>query len=781
MQKKILIQNWVWVFVLALYFGTADAQILDLRKAEMIASDGIGEPVRSTAIKTLQEEVAKRTSVQLAEQNRWGKNPVIVLAKATDEQVYGVNVPRRNGNNLPETQPEGFRIVAEKLNGRDVLWLIGADERGVIFAIGEFLRQGDLSKNVINFDKKYEIATAPAYPMRGHQLGFRHTANSWDAWTVEEFDQHIRELALFGTNSIENTPFHDGGQSPVMVVERSVMNIKMSEICDNYGLEYWVWVPSAADLSNEDELEAEVKMQIDAYKDYPRLDGVFFPGGDPGKNHPRDVMAFLKRLAEELAPIHPEAEIWISLQNFSEARVDYFYEYLEEHDPDWLTGVATGPSSPGLAETRFRLPEKYKHRDYPDITHTVRCQYPTLNWDQAFALTEGREVSNPEPYYYAGIFRRFAPFTDGFITYSDGVHDDVNKILWSQLGWNPDKDVNTILEEYGRLFFGPKLAEDTRIGILGLEANWDGPVEQNGGIESTFQMWSRLEAENPQLKDNWRWQMLLMRAYYDTYTARRKVYEKSLETEAMKVLAQANTLGVNRAMDEALEIVNKGDTERHDPVMRQTIVDYLEALHESIGLQTSVEKHHAKNPERGAVLDFLDYPLNNRWWLSDQFDEIRQLGSEEEKLERLHTIATWENPGQGSYYDNVSDVSQSPRVLTSSYDATDVAWWDDGMSRERLSTQLFQNFPVILYEDLDPNGKYVIRLAGEGDALIRINGERVKPSLYEKGLGEFKEFHVPRKLLVSGEIEITFDEPEESHLNWRRRSKVSDIWLLKQD
>src|SRR5690625_2185971 len=135
------------------------------------------------------------------------------------------------------------------------------------------------------------------------------------------------------------------------------MNIKMSEICDNYGLEYWVWVPSAADLSNEDELEAEVKMQIDAYKDYPRLDGVFFPGGDPGKNHPRDVMAFLKRLSEELEKIHPEAEVWISLQNFSEDRVDYFYEYLEKHDPDWLTGVATGPSSPGLAETRYRLPE----------------------------------------------------------------------------------------------------------------------------------------------------------------------------------------------------------------------------------------------------------------------------------------------------------------------------------------------------------------------------------------------------------------------------------------
>lgn len=780
MQKKFLIQNMVWILILTVYFGTAHAQILDFGKAGVMTSSGIKEPVRSTAMKTLQEEVEKRTSVRLAAQSKWRKTPMIVLAKADDPQVEGITVPKGEGTDLPETKPEGFRIVAEKVNGQDVLWLIGADERGVIFAIGEFLRRGHLSHQKIQFDKKNEIATSPAYPMRGHQLGFRHTANSWDAWTVEEFDQHIRELALFGTNSIENTPFHDGGQSPVMVVERSVMNIKMSEICDNYGLEYWVWVPSAEDLSDEKALEAEVKMHIENYKDYPRLDGVFFPGGDPGKNHPRDVMAFLKRIAEELEKIHPEAGVWISLQNFSEEKVDYFYEYLEKHDPDWLAGVATGPSSPGLAETRYRLPEKYGHRDYPDITHTVRCQYPTLNWDQAFALTEGREVSNPEPYYYAEIFRRFAPFTDGFITYSDGVHDDVNKIVWSQLGWNPDKKVNTILEEYGRLFFGPSLAEETRNGILGLESNWDGPTEQNGGIESTFQMWNRLEKEHPELKNNWRWQMLLMRAYYDTYTARRKAYEKGLEEEAMQVLAKAPEMGAARAMDEALKIVNKGDTELQEPGMRQTIVDYLEALNQSIGLQTSVEKHHAKNPERGAVLDFLDYPLNNRWWLSDQFDEIRKLNSENEKLERLHTISTWENPGPGSYYDNISDVSQSPRVLTTSYDATDVAWWDNGMSRARLSTQLFQNFPVILYEDLDPEGIYMIRIAGEGDALLRINGQRVEPSVYNKGLEEFKEFHVPRKFLKTGEMKITFDEPEESHLNWRRKSKVSDIWLLKQ-
>ena len=94
----------------------------------------------------------------------------------------------------------------------------------------------------------------------------------------------------------------------------------------------------------------------------------------------------------------------------------------------------------------FQLPKQYKHRHYPDLTHTVRCQYPTENWDQAFALTEGREVSNPQPAYYAKIHNQFAPLTDGFLSYSDGVHDDINKVIWSQMAWNPNKEVRDVLD-----------------------------------------------------------------------------------------------------------------------------------------------------------------------------------------------------------------------------------------------------------------------------------------------------------------------------------------------
>ena len=60
-----------------------------------------------------------------------------------------------------------------------------------------------------------DIATSPAYPIRGHQLGYRARANSYDAWDAEKYQQYIRELMLFGTNCIENIPFEDSQSSPV--------------------------------------------------------------------------------------------------------------------------------------------------------------------------------------------------------------------------------------------------------------------------------------------------------------------------------------------------------------------------------------------------------------------------------------------------------------------------------------------------------------------------------------------------------------------------------------
>ena len=754
-------------------------RILDLRKAEIIASENIKSPVRETAIRLMQEEVGKRTSLKLNIYSGKSGAPLIILAKISDKEINGISVPKQNSGLQPESQPEGYRILTDS-GDRDIIWMICADERGVIFAIGQFLRTAELSKNILSYSSINDIAASPVYPIRGHQLGYRNTANSWDAWTAGQYDQYIRELAMFGSNCIENIPFQDGPSGPNMKIPRDEMNRKMSEICNSYGLDYWVWTPADVDLSDPVKFRDEVNKHAAFYRNCPRLDGIFFPGGDPGDNHPRDVMPFLREISAELKKYHPDAGVWISLQGFSEEQIDYFYEYLEKNNPGWLTGVVSGPGSPDIAETRYRLPKQYRHRHYPDLTHTVRCQYPVESWDQAFALTEGREVCNPQPFYYAKIHNRFAPFTDGFLSYSDGVHDDVNKVIWSQMAWNPERDVRQVLVEYSRLFFGSSLAEPGADGILALERNWVGPLEENGSVETTFAFWIDLETKHPELNKNWRWQQLVMRSYYDTYTRRRKIYEQNLEKEANSVLAEAKIKGSVIAMKEALEIVNKADLQRISPELRQKVADYCEALYQSVGMQTSVKKYKASGSERGAILDFLDYPLNNRWWLADEFEKIGKMQSENEKLDRLEIIRTWENPGPGNYYDNISDISKGPRVKTRTDDATDFAWWDNGLSRKRLSTQLFQNFPELEYTDLDPKGRYIIRISGYGDALLRVDGKRVEPVLYNKGLEEIKEFLIPVKYVSDGKIEVSFDQPEESHLNWRQQSKVCDIWLLKK-
>ena len=63
-------------------------------------------------------------------------------------------------------------------------------------------------------------------------------------------------------------------------------------------------------------------------------------------------------------------------------------------------------------------------------------------------------MCEPAPAAYANIFRIFQPPTIGFITYSEGCNDDVNKIVWSGLGWDPETPVAEILWQYSRYFIG---------------------------------------------------------------------------------------------------------------------------------------------------------------------------------------------------------------------------------------------------------------------------------------------------------------------------------------
>lgn len=779
--NRYMMKNVLFALLLILSVSCAPKQesTFSLADADILVSTEFNNQINGTAKTVLFEEIEKRTQLQLAQGDDWDVDTVIVLALNGETEILGQPVPQRGDNNLPEFKKEGYRLVHEQKEGKEILWVIGADARGIFYGIGKLLRIAEMDIGRLTIPRGLDIASSPEYTLRGHQFGYRNTANSWDAWTVEQFDQHFREQVLFGANSFENIPFQDPSSSVHFKVDPQEMEVRLSEICAKYDADYWVWTPAPHDLTVENAHQEGLTEQEAFYARCPRLDGVFVPGGDPGENHPSDLIPYLKDLSAILETYHPDAGIWVSLQGFNKEKTDYFFKYLEENNPDWLRGLVYGPSSPPIAIERKRLPEKYLHRFYPDITHTVRCHYPAEKWDQAFALTLGREPCNPQPLHYTKLFKRDIVHTNGFITYSDGSHDDVNKVVWSQLGWDPTQDVIEIIREYCRFFFGTKVAEKSAEGILALEQNWVGPILSNGSIKETLALWKTLETENPQLADNWRWQQLVMRAYYDAYIRDRLAYEKELEKEAYDILEKAETIGAQKAMQDALTHLQKAETELVSQDLKQKVVTYAEALFQSIGAQTSVPKYNARSAERGAILDFIDYPLNNIWWLEDEFEKVKTLPTEKEKLARLEFIRTYEFPGEGSFYDNISSAD-AQHVVSETDDAIDYLWENDGVSRKRLSTQLFQFSPVLEYNDLDSNSDYMIRVSGYGEALLRANGERLAPTKYEKGFEQFKEFPLPKELITNGKLTITFDKPDEEHLNWRKQSRVTDVWVLKQ-
>jgi hypothetical protein len=329
-------------------------------------------------------------------------------------------------------KPESYSIRVARGESAPVVYVEGFDERGVLYGVGKLLRSLRMTKLRVEVPGHLEFASSPKYPLRGHQLGYRPKTNSYDGWTVPLWDQYIRELALFGCNFIELIPprSDDDDDSPHFTLPKKEMMIEMSRICDEYGLDVWVWYPAMErDYSDAATVEREIAAWAEIFKVLPRVDAVFVPGGDPGHTEPKYMMALLEKQTHNLRQYHPHGQMWMSPQSFTQAWFDEFLDILKS-EPAWLAGVVFGPQNRlDLPTLRKLVPERYPIRLYPDITHTIECQFPVPDWDVAFSLTEGREPINPRPEAYANVVRRYLPYSSGFGSYSEGCNDDVNKFV----------------------------------------------------------------------------------------------------------------------------------------------------------------------------------------------------------------------------------------------------------------------------------------------------------------------------------------------------------------
>lgn len=791
---------------------------VDLSAAIVVSSAG-ASGAESKAVSVLIEEVAKRTGVTLPRTHRWPSEDAPVIVAGTKDSLGGIiDPPRAALSDIDRLQPEGYLLQVMQTETRAIVYIIGADARGVLYGVGKFLRKAQLKQHTIRFPAAMRTVTSPRYPIRGHQLGYRPKTNAYDAWTVEQFEQYIRELALFGANGIEIMPprTDDAASGPLMKVDPMEMMIRLSAIIDSYGLDVWIWYPNMAeDYTDLAVRQAELAEREDIFSRLPRIDAVFIPGSDPGGMHPDLLFEWSADVSRLLRRYHPAAQLWLSPQVMKyepKPWLEAFYRNIER-EPEWLGGVVFGPHVDEMPEDfRAKIPQRYPIRRYEDITHSYGCQYPVADWDLAWAMTVGREGYNPRPNAQKHIHNVFAPYADGNLSYSEGINDDVNKFIWSDQDWDPETPVVETLRDFARLFIGCDYAEPVACGLLALEDNWTGPLIANERVDVTLQQWRQMEREAaPEVLGNYRFQMGLLRAYYDAYVRRRLIYETELEHKAKDALRAAGRTGSLTALDNVERYLLLARTEPVAQDYRERCNELADTLFAAIGSQLTVSRHHAISVGRGAFMDTIDYPLNDANWLLTQCRLIRELPGEEQRLERIGQALGRTNPGPGGYYDNLGTPGGAPRVDPG------MGWERDpgyllsprtahaiyllGMKEQRklalggvplawvTHVNTMTDTPItVTYRDLDPQSRYTVKVTYVGDTIgeehsrdswvrMTVNDRFVLQDeiLVQEGMATIQESPLPPEALAGGELRLTFQR-----IRGFKRLNVAEIWLLRQ-
>ena len=185
-------------------------ELVDFSAAVIVTArePGAGE---QKSVQVLQEEIEKRSGIKLAVVNQWPKTKQAVIAvglQSAAGEFAGPFAAQLEGAQTPAA--EGFALSVER-EPRTAVIIGGRDTRGLLYGVGCLLRKMEMAPQSVRVPAGLHFTSAPKYPLRGHQLGYRPKVNAYDAWTEAQFDQYIRELALFGANSIEIVPPRTGG------------------------------------------------------------------------------------------------------------------------------------------------------------------------------------------------------------------------------------------------------------------------------------------------------------------------------------------------------------------------------------------------------------------------------------------------------------------------------------------------------------------------------------------------------------------------------------------
>lgn len=485
--------------------------------------------------------------------------------------------------------------------------------RSLIYGYSVFLRKCRTIDGELVLTKDIGGDYSPYMPIRGHQLSYTDMNNTYETWDRKQYERYIRDLMMFGTNTVEACLGDDEKHTDLMKYSFEEITKIKSQICEKLDINFSIFCAYAKRLSDEESSD----YFCGCCNGIPKFNFYFPPGGDPGDLQAEEFFVRCKKIKKDLQKEFPNIELWPSAQA-PHQYADWGERFIKEmaKKPEEIDGLIYGPNHPfTLDEMRRSIDTKYRIRYYPDICHNLRCEIPVHfdrdDWHYAYASTLSREAINPRPSEYRLLHRLTKQYVCGSVSYSEGVNDDVNKFVFGALDFDPDADLREILRDYARAFFSGEDCEKIVDVIFGMEQSWNGDPAENSSVENVYGM--LIEMKSDKLMKNWRYVLFLFRASCDKIIRDRRIFELNLIDDAKVQIRKGN-------IELAKEILSTDFDEEYKN-LRTELFSLAEKLFNLIGMQLDVEHFGGMNVERGCVLDTIDMPVTDRKYLLNKIED----------------------------------------------------------------------------------------------------------------------------------------------------------------
>jgi hypothetical protein len=271
--------------------------------------------------------------------------------------------------------------------------------------------------------------------------------------------------------------------------------------------------------------EIILKDHEESFKNFPVIDAlVLWPydnggcGCDRCHPWPKTFFELSKVVAEKLRVIHPGAEVYLSTWDMTDEEKCLLTELLKGDevrtfqgivDKEWML-LDMEEEHPVDYWTKIGLPQDYLRVPYIDL-----CQIGAWGWNCFTA--------NPHPARFEKMLKamRAAGITQ-YSSYSEDVHDDINKYLLAHLGLSSKRTSHELISEYCLNYFQASVGEDVFKAACMMEDEFTNKFKSPWVQKPIFdkdkaaEMLNTLQSVEKRLPayaiNHWRWQVIIARA-----------------------------------------------------------------------------------------------------------------------------------------------------------------------------------------------------------------------------------------------------------------------------